>query len=333
MWTNNDQISSKISYASFCTEARAGKHLSNSTYPLIVDEVSKDLETSTVKELLKYTQEDITARIILSKAQKPIHYHALAPIIMTSNSHFPSDAALLERFHVFQFRKKDKISAMARTKYEKEDFNKLWSLGTFIWRYIKEHGLKDDYIDYAIEILKAFYAEAEIHAEWLNWAFKDDTAETEEEQEYNKEIEFFTAVQRFFNYHVKPREKTSYAKCVWEALKSGQFGRWIWVDDKFFVYITKEFLTELKRAYHCEIRDLEELSEMTGWGKKIKRYQSTKVWAVETSAMDFFFRMRYAPKLFMTHYEFEEWLEGRLKVVEDEAVEEENIGALNDLPF
>ena len=329
------ETDNKISYASFCTEARAAKHLSSSTHIIIVDEVNKDLETSTVKELLKYAQEDIMARIILSKAQKQIHYPALSAIIMTSNSHFPEDPALLERFIVFRFRKLDKISATDRTKYEKEDFRKLEPLGQFVWNYVKRHGLKDDYIEYVTEILKAAYQEAEVHGEWLDWAFIDDTAETEEEQEYQREAEFFTAVQRFFNYHVKPREGMSYARVVWEAIKSGQFGRLIWVDDFYRVYITKEFLLELKKVYRCEIRDLEELAGLTGWEKKQKRYTSDKnirVWAIETSAMDFFFRMRYAPKLFMSSHEFEEWLAGRLKV-KYEVVEEDVEEPLNDIPF
>jgi hypothetical protein len=335
IWTSDDKISNKISYASFCTEARAAKHLSSSTHILIIDEVNKDLETSTVKELLKYAQEDIMARIILSKAQKQIHYPALAGIIMTSNSHFPEDPALLERFHVFQFRKKDKISTVARTKYEKEDFKKLEVLGQFIWQYVKKHSLKDDYIEYATEILKAFYREAGVLAEWLDWTFKDDTAETEEEQEYKREAEFFTAVQRFFNYHVKPKEGVHYARAVWEALKAGQFGRLIWVDDYYRVYITKELLLELKKVYRCETRDLEELAEITGWEKKQKRYTSDKnvrVWAVEATVMDFFFRMGYAPKLFLSSYEFEEWLSGRLKV-KHEAVDEDVEEPLNDIPF
>jgi hypothetical protein len=176
----------KISYASLNTEARAGKHLSTSTHILIVDKVNKDLETSPVKELLKSAQEDFIARTIQSKSLKPIHYPALAATIMTSNSHFPEDPALLQRFFVFRFRKLDKISAADRAKYEKEDFNCLLPLGQFIYQYIKQHGLRDNYIEYATEILKAFYEKAEVHGEWLDWAFIHDTAETEEEQKYKK---------------------------------------------------------------------------------------------------------------------------------------------------
>jgi hypothetical protein len=333
----------KISYASFCTEPRAATQMSQNTFILIVDEVNKELETSSVKELLKYTQEELFARTILSKTQKQINYLALAPVIMTSNSHFPRDPALLERFHIFQFRKKDKISAMARAKYEKEDFNKLWPIAQFTWAYVKKHGLRDHYVEYATEILKSLYEEASVHAEWLDWAFKDDTAETEEEQEYNKEIEFFNAILRFFQHFVKPKEGTPYPKVVWEALNSGQFGRWLWVDDKFFLYVSKDFLTELKK-FGCEIRDLEDLTELMGWEKKQKRYKNNiRVWIVETTVMDFFFRLGYVKKL-LTTWEFEEWLAGRLKVKEeDEIIEEtkeveedkkiEDIDPFNDLPF
>jgi hypothetical protein len=305
----------KISYASFNTEARVGKHLSNSTHILVVDEVSKDLETSPVKELLKYAQEDIVARSIQSRGLKQIHYPALAALIMTSNSHFPSDPALLERFIVFRFRKLDKISAVERAKYEREDFNKLWPIAQFVWNYVKKNGLRDDYINYATEILKALYQEAEVEAYWLDWEFKDDTSETEEEQVYNREIEFFTAVQKFFNYHVKPKEGVHYAKCVYDALKLGQFGRWIWIDDAGLVYISKDFLIELKKSYKCNVRDLEELSDLTGWEKKQKRCEKgdkkTTIWVVSTSITEFFYKLNYIPRN-MSSLEFEEYLANRL---------------------
>jgi hypothetical protein len=315
MWNQNSQISNKISYASFNTEARAGKYLSSSTHILIVDEVSKDLETSTVKELLKYAQEDIIARTIQSRSLKQIHYPALAAIVMTSNSHFPEDPALLERFIVFRFRKSDKISAAERAKYEKEDFNRLWPIAQFVWNHIKKNGLRDDYINYATEILKALYQEAEVEADWLDWKFKDDTSETEEEQIYNKEIEFFTAVQKFFSYHVKPKEGVHYAKCVYDALRLGQFGRWIWIDESGFVYISKDFLVELKKSYKCNVRDLEELSDLTGWEKKQKRCEKndkkTTIWVVSTSVTEFFHRLNYIPRP-MSSLEFEEYLANRL---------------------
>ena len=320
LWSTDDKITNKISYASFCTEARAAKHLSNSTHILIVDEVSKDLETSTVKELLKFAQEDPVARIILSKTQKPIQYNALAAIIMASNSHFPSDPALLERFLVFRFRKSDKISAVNRAKYEREDFNKLWPLAQFIWQYVKKHGLRDDYIDYATEILKAAYQEAEVEAEWLNWPFTHDTAETEEEQQYTKEAEFYNAVIKFFNQNVKQREGLSFAKSVYYTLKEKAYGRWIWIDDKDIVYISKDFLIELKKSYRCEIRDLEELASLTGWERKKKLYEYSIIWVVCTGVEDFFFRLNYIPQL-LSSAEFKLWLAGKLEVkhYDDEA--------------
>jgi hypothetical protein len=317
----------KISYASFNTEPRAAKHLSTSTFVIIVDEVSKDLETSTVKELLKYAQEDIIARTIQSKTLKQIHFPALSAVVMTSNSHFPEDPALLERFIVFRFRKSDRISTIARAKYEKEDFKKLEILGQFVWKYIQKNGLRDDYIDYATQILRAFYQEAKVQAEWLDLPFMDDTAETEEEQAYKKEAEFFNAVQNFFLHNVK-KEEEPYAKSVYKALKGCVFGRWIWADDNHFLYLSKDFLLELKRSYKCQIRDLEELKELMGWEKKIKKYKNTTIYVVQTTLMDFFHRLNLIPKL-VSAYEFEEWISNRLKIEP-----EEDLDTINEkLPF
>jgi len=303
----------KISYSSFNSEARAGKHLSMSTNILIVDEVSKDLEFNTVKEILKYSQEDLIARIIQSRTLRQIHYPALASIIMTSNSHFPEDPALLERFLVFKFRKSDKILSANRARYEKEDFRVLLPLGVFIWQYIKKHGLKDNYIDYATEILQAFYKEVGVEAEWLDWEFVHDTTETEEEHQYKKESEFYNAVIKFFNRNIKPKENLDFIKSIYYALKGLEFGRWIWIDNKDFIYISKDFLLELKKFNRCEIRDLEELAELTGWERIKKRFEFSKVWVVRTGVTDFFYRLNYIPQL-LTTTEFKEWLMGRLEV-------------------
>ena len=331
-------IENKISYASFCTEARAGKHLSISTHILIVDEVSKDLETSSVKELLKFSQEELIARSIQSKSLKQIYYPALSAIIMTSNSHFPEDPALLERFHVFKFRKKDKISAMARVRYEKEDFNKLWALGQFVWKYVKTHGLQDDYIDYATQILRKFYEEAEVHADWLNWEFYDDTNETEEEQEYKKEMDFFTAVLRFFLQN-KVDKETPLAQAIYKTLMSRQFPRWIWGDENYCVYITNDFLNELQKFYRCSIRNLEELKEITGWRKMYKRCFNTRIRVLQTTMMDLFYRLNLTPD-FLSTVEFHEWINNKREIkfsekfVPDDSDEPEEIdNPLNKEPF
>jgi hypothetical protein len=328
----------KISYASFCTEARAAKHLSNSTHILIIDEVSKDLETSVVKELLKYAQEDIMARIILNKSQKQIYYPALSGLIMTSNSHFPEDPALLERFHVFRFRKKDKISAIARARYEKEDFNKLYALGQFVWKYVKAHGLRDDYIDYATLILRKFYEEAEVYAQWLDWEFYDDTNETQEEQEYKKEMDFFTAVLRFFIQN-KVDKETPLAQAIYKILMTRQFPRWVWADENYCVYITNDFLNELQKFYRCSIKNLEELKEITGWRKMYKRCLNTRIWVLQTTMMELFYRLNLVPD-FLTTAEFHDWINNRLQIkfseefIPDDSDTSEIDNTLNkDLPF
>jgi hypothetical protein len=265
---------------------------------------------------------------------------------MTSNSHFPEDPALLERFLVFRFRKLDKISAADRAKYEREDFNKLWPIAQFIWQYIKKNGLKDDYINYATEILKALYQEAEVEAYWLDWAFFHDTAETEEEQEYKKEMDFFSTVHKFFLQHTKQENKESLAQAIYNALLSRRFGRWIWADDKLFVYISRDFLLELKRSYRCEIRDLEDLREITDWKKMSKRWGSkeqdgaSRVWVLQTTIMELFYRLNLTPRL-LTAYEFQEWINNRMPLefkeeITSEDIEEDTIeDTINDknIPF
>jgi hypothetical protein len=303
----------KISYSSFNTEPRAATQLSQSTFILLVDEVSKDLESSSVKELLKFAQEDIFVRTILTKTHKQVHYLALSGLIMTSNSHFPEDIALLQRFYVFRFRKSDKISAKDRAKYEKEDFNCLWPLGQFVYQYVKAHGLRDNYIIYTWEILKAFYEEAQVEAEWINWPFQDDTSETEEEEEYRKEMDFFTALQKFLTQNVKTEKGQNPAQAIYTALKERHFSRWIWCDENYIVYITNDFLLELQKFYRSSIRCLEELKEITGWTKMFKRCYNTRIRVLQTTVMDLFYRLNLIPELLSTT-EFHEWINNRLQI-------------------
>jgi hypothetical protein len=186
--------------------------------------------------------------------------------------------------------------------------------------------LKDDYINYTTEILKTFYKTAEVEAEWLDWEFTHDTEETEEEQEYKKETEFYNAVIKFFNRNVKQREKLDFARSVYYALKEMQFGRWIWIDNKDFVYISKDFLIELKKFYKCNIRDLEELSALTGWERKKKRLSYATIWVVYTGIESFFFRLNYIPQI-LSSTEFKEWLAGKLTIesLHDNSDSEETI--------
>jgi hypothetical protein len=232
---------------------------------------------------------------------------------MTSNSHFPEDPALLERFYVFRFRKIDKISAADRAKYEKEDFNCLTPLGQFVFQYVKQHGLRDNYIMYATEILKTFYEEAQIHAEWLDWAFIHDTEETAEEQEYKKEMDFFTALLKFFLQNIKTEKGQNLAQGIYTALKERQFPRWIWCDENYIVYITNDFLLELQKFYRSTIRNLEELKEITGWIKMFKRCYNTRIRVLQTTVMDIFYRLNLTPDLLSTT-EFHEWINNRSQI-------------------
>jgi hypothetical protein len=250
---------------------------------------------------------------------------------MTSNSHFPEDPALLERFFVFRFRKIDKISAANRAKYEKEDFNYLWPLSQFIYQYIKKHGLRDNYIVYATEILKAFYEEAEVEAEWLNWAFIHDTEETEEEQEYRKEMDFFTALMKFFLQNVKVEKGQNLAQGIYTALMSRQFSRWIWADENYYIYVTNDFLLELQKSYRSAIRNLEELREITSWIKMYKRCYEKRIWVLQTTMMDLFYRLNLTPE-YLTTAEFHDWINKRLQIrFSEEIIPYDSDDASNEL--
>jgi len=300
-------------WASFCTEARASKHLSNSTFPILVDEVGETMENQNISLMLKMVFEEQIARQIQTKTHKTMTFPALASIIMTSNTYFPNDPAYLNRFFVFHFPKSTQIPPHQRQKFSKRElFETLPPIGRFVWDYVLQHGLRDHYIEYAREILQTLFLETlGTIPEWVKMPFIAHNAETEEEQEAEREAIFYSALLSFLHSRVKSdtqQGKYQFARDVYNDLVNMRLG--CIYSDGWYVYITKELLeTCRKYSYSFTFKTLADIAEITGWEQSIKKIKSKTMRVLKTTIVDFLYQLNLIPKR-LTSIEFEQFLKG-----------------------
>jgi hypothetical protein len=170
VWARYDKQQYEIHFrgpGSIDTPSKLGITLSQTTYPILVDEVGGLLNDDSRRDniLLDMIKYSVQGKYARSRFHENIL--ALSPFAFTSNDPPPQDPAYRRRFVAIQFYENEKW-----TETEKEEFkrwideqgirDKLKPLGDFVARYIIEHPeiLKYSsysWYDHATIILKEFY--------------------------------------------------------------------------------------------------------------------------------------------------------------------------------
>jgi hypothetical protein len=152
------------------SEARIGHVLSQSTFPVIINEPGGALDREGVVELVKHAVEYLKARGRYHRGSY-VEIPALAPLIFTSNRYLPRDDALLRRFKILRFTPGDRIPLEKVREFEtkvKPRLPRLKAIGQFIASYVLENGLGEDPEVYAIKLLEEAYKVAGLKPpEWL----------------------------------------------------------------------------------------------------------------------------------------------------------------------
>lgn len=258
---------------------------------------------------------------------------------MTSNTYFPSDPALLNRFFVFHFPKEAQIPPKDRAKYPKKElFDTLPSIGKFIWNYIRQHGWKDNYIEYATEILKTLFLETlNIVPDWIELPFQAHNEETEEEQEIEREAIFFSALLSFLHSRIKPEPgKYQFARQIYKAIINMELGC-IYSTDGWNVYITRELLEACKKfSRNFYFKTLSEIAELTGWQRDIKKIKGKTYRVLSTTIVDFLYKLNIIPKP-IERWEFEQFIHSKTDIFQISHKDEIVLSSIEDieknLPF
>ncbi len=106
------------------TVPRFGKVVSESTFPVLINEVAEVLAKDSLKEVIKSAIETLFAR---GRYVQGVYVEepALSPMIFTTNKTYPADDALLRRFLSIPFSLSDRISEEKAKQFESEILPKL----------------------------------------------------------------------------------------------------------------------------------------------------------------------------------------------------------------
>jgi hypothetical protein len=269
--------------ANIDTPPRLGHVLSQSTFPVLVNEPGGALSREDIVEMIKAAVESKVARgrfYRSSYADIP----ALAPLIFTSNKYLPRDDALLRRLEVLRFTIGERIPEDRAREFEsrvKPELKKLKAIGDFATSYFTEKGLGEDLLAQSVAVLKAAYES--VGLETPSWVYLEHTSESEAElyEDLREAIRSHLVKRineeysRFVGRVVVVREETSSSE-TYSRSELGLEERARVVLEKQLipwlvligseVYITKGILEELKDTIGDTT--LKSLAELLGWEYK-----------------------------------------------------------------
>lgn len=164
------------------TVPRFGKVVSESTFPVLVNEVADVLAKENLREALKSAIESFSAR---GKYVQGVYTEepALAPFIMTTNKTYPADDALLRRFVAIYFSISDRVSEVKAEEFERTVLPKLYDLrylGYFVYQKIQKNPdlLNMDWRELSTLLLREAFEVAELEVpEWIEELYKGETLE------------------------------------------------------------------------------------------------------------------------------------------------------------
>ena len=181
IWNNFNSKDHAIPFIAVDTKAKLGEAISQSTYPLAINEVAplSDDRYRDLLEMIKTAIEGTTSRKKFVNRTTYTDILSLSCAILTGNSPPPSDPAFKRRLILINFTQEDEYSQDQIKEFEKL-FNErikheLPIVGNFAANYILENQElilegKKDWKEIAEIILKEMYKEADLkEPEWINY--------------------------------------------------------------------------------------------------------------------------------------------------------------------
>lgn len=194
--------------SSFDTVARVGNRLSQSTFPIVVNEPKGAFDRSSVVEMFKTAVERVVSRGKY-EGRSYTNIPSFAPVAFTSNHFIPTDDALLRRMNPVNFTHKER-----KTPEEKRDFDarfmvdnhqhsplhKLKAFGYFFATelYHDPELLGDDWKSLAHRLLHRLYSDVGLEVpEWLlSWNKIESLEDLDEDQKEDIRIFILDEINR-----------------------------------------------------------------------------------------------------------------------------------------
>ena len=204
-----DETKHKKPGSSIDTVARLGHVLSQSTFPILINEPGGVFMKEELVDMIKSGIESTSARGKYYKGNY-IEIPSLSPLLFTSNRTLPKDDALLRKLDVERFTYGEKIDLEKEKTFEKEmrpKLKKLKALGDYIAWHILNNGLKEDPWKMAVEVLEEAYKYADM--KMPQWLYPSQ----EEEYRASEEFVYEDIRETIRNYFIK-RINDEYNKFV-----------------------------------------------------------------------------------------------------------------------
>lgn len=279
----------------FDTVARVGNRISQSTFPIIVNEPAGAFQRLSVTEMIKGAIERITGRGKY-EGRRFRNIPAFAPVIFTANVYVPDDDALIRRFMILHFTHSEKKSDEEIAEFEEEwqtsnhqrcKFNMLKPLAQAVAYEIQEDPslLELEWQELINTLLTRLYLECEIQPkEWLYQWSKSESME-DMDDEHREDIRIFLLDQinkaygqvkvyddvsgkqhDKFDYDVNVKSSKAFKERVWHVLNERLIG---WIVPKNqngndYVCLTMGF----KKEIHNELKvcqPIKGIAELMGW--------------------------------------------------------------------
>lgn len=300
-----------IGGGSFDTVARVGKRLSQSTFPLVVNEPKGAFNRDSVVEVIKSSVERTSARgRYEGKNFKNIS--ALSPVIFTANQYIPRDDALLRRLEVVYFSHNER-----KTAEEKKDFDKTFMLHNpsksriailrsfsnyFLMKICESPSLlSEDWKETSDKIIRDIYQDLglEVPSWLLSWSKFETIDDLDDEviedirmffiDTINRETRNITIYDEIYNTRLQEQQtfrddvKTletcqDLHRRAWNVLNERKVPWAMLVNSKYlskdYVVFTKGIKRDMDKAIGSTSYNLKSLSELLNWEYKTMRLAS-----------------------------------------------------------
>ena len=280
------------------TVPRFGKVVSETTFPILVNEVADILAKDSLREILKAAIESPFAR---GRYVQGVYVEepALCPMIFTTNKTYPSDDALLRRFIGILFSLSDRVSGERVKEFEACILPRLYELrflGYFVFERVSENPglLKKDWRELSTTLLREAFEFAGLEVpEWVEEIHEGESLEDITEM-INEEIRarLLEDVNQRYSRHISKVEVlleeggSSYTPGLrfrLQALLDQEFIPWAYLKDDQVV-ITNSVLKVLDGL---AVDSLKSLAERFGWEYKSIRVNGRFSKGVKVALDDF----------------------------------------------
>lgn len=194
--------------SSFDTVARVGNRLSQSTFPIIVNEPKGAFDRSSVVEMFKTAVERTVGRGKY-EGRSYTNIPAFAPVAFTSNHFIPTDDALLRRMNSVNFTHKERKTTEEKAEFDAKfqvdnkqhsPLHDLKALGYFFATelYHDPELLADDWKEITNQLLYRLYADLDMEVpEWLmSWNKIESLEDLDEDQKEDIRIFILDEINR-----------------------------------------------------------------------------------------------------------------------------------------